>query len=114
MPAFSRAIGSIVSPRNSTWSIDTGVTTLAAARHDVGRIETAAEPDFQQQHVRGMLGEEQKGGGRRHLEEGDGRAGVDPLAVLQRRGEVGLVHEATAARAPSRMRSWKRTRWGEV
>ena len=66
-------------------------------RHHVGGVEAAAEADLQQQHVGRALGEEVEGGGRCHLEEGDGRPVVDPLAMLQRGGELGLVHEAAAA-----------------
>ena len=57
MPAFSKAILSTVAPRNSGWSIETGVMTVAAGRVDhVGRVEPAAEADFEQQIVGGRLG----------------------------------------------------------
>jgi hypothetical protein len=79
----------------------------------IGRVDPAAEPDLEQDNVGGMFGEQQKRRRRRDLEKGDGRAGVGarnapapPRAIL--------VHEASAARRAERMRSWKRTRCGEV
>ena len=72
MPAFSAAIFSIVSPRKSTWSSDTGVITLASGLLDhVGGVEPAAEADFEQQHVGRMAREQQERRRRGDLEHGD-------------------------------------------
>ena len=115
MPAFSAAIFSIVSPRNSTWSIETGVITLASGSLDhVGGIEPAAEPDFEQQHVGGMPREQQKRRRRLDLEHGDRRVAIGALAFVERVGKLVVADQLAAARRAMRKRSLKRTRCGEV
>ena len=52
-------------------------------RDDVGGVEAAAEPDLQQQRIRGLAREGEEGGGGRDLEEGDGLAAVRALAFLE-------------------------------
>jgi hypothetical protein len=81
-------------------------------RDDVGGVEPAAEADLEQENVGRMTREQIEGGGRRDLELGDRPAVVDLFGPDQRVGEFVLVDE----RPPpaSRMRSWKRTRCGEV
>ena len=84
-------------------------------RDDVGGVQAPAEADFQDHRVGGTLGKGEKGGGRGDLEEGDLLAGVDALHFGQPVDELGLADGARAPSAPpSSMRSWKRTRCGEV
>ena len=52
-------------------------------RDDVGGVEIAAEPDFQNDRIGLNLRECQERGGRRHLEECDGIAGVRALHALE-------------------------------
>ncbi len=68
------------------------------ALDDVGRIEPAAKPDFHQQHVGRMPGEQQQPGGRGDLEHRDRRAGVDALAFAERVRELLVGNQHAAAR----------------
>ncbi|GMA75727.1 hypothetical protein GCM10025880_21440 [Methylorubrum aminovorans] len=81
---------------------------------DVGGIDPAAEADFEQQHVGRAFREQQQGRRRGDLEHGDRIALVGRLAPGEGVGEPVLGDVVAAADAPNRMRSWKRTRWGEV
>ena len=56
-------------------------------RDHIGRVEVAAEPDFQDQRVGGMAREGEKRRRRGDLEKGDRRAGIGALAFFQSRGE---------------------------
>ena len=80
-------------------------------REHVGRIPAAAEPDFEHAEFGRVRGKQQEGGGGDHLEHRDGGAGVHALDRLQRFGQLGIVDQRCR---PRRMRSWKRTRCGEV
>ena len=83
---------------------------------DVGRIEPAAEADLEQQHVGRVLGEGEKRRRSRDLELGDVVAAVGRLRARQHVDQRLLADRAPPCRsAPaSSMRSWKRTRCGEV
>ena len=59
---------------------DAGERTL----HHVRRVETATEPDLQQQDIGGRLGEKLQRRDGDDLEQRDGRAGVDRFAFFQR------------------------------
>ncbi len=63
---------------------------------DVGRVETAAEPDFEQQEIRRRLGEREKRRRGGDLEEGDGVPGVDVGDPLQQRRKRILVDRLRA------------------
>ena len=61
MPAFSAAIFSSVSPRNSAWSSETGVIDARQRMLDhIGGVEPPAEADFEQQHIGRMPREQQE------------------------------------------------------
>ena len=80
----------------------------------VGGVEPPAEPDLQQQHVGGMAREQQQAGRGRDLEHRDRRAAVGALAFRQRGGQFVVGDQTPPPGAPSRKRSLKRTRCGEV
>ena len=83
--------------------------------NDVGRVEPAAEANFKQKHVGRCLGEGEKGRCRRDLELCDVVAVVHRLRAHQHVDERVFVDGARLAVGPaSSMRSWKRTRCGEV
>ena len=115
MPAFSAAIFSSVSPRNSMWSIDTGVMTLASGRSmTLVASSRPPRPTSSSSMSAGMAREQQKAGGGLDLEHRDRRVAVGALAFGQRVGELRVGDQHAAARPPIRKRSLKRTRWGEV
>ena len=89
---------------------DAGERTL----DHIGGVEPAAEADFEQQHVGGMAREQHEGGRGLDLEHRDRRVAVGALAFGERVGELGVGDQQAAAREPSRKRSLKRTRCGEV
>ena len=98
MPAFSRGdrrnrapkiIGVIVADRRDD--------RRGRIVDDVGGVETAAEPDLEQQHVGGALGEQHEGGCGRDLEHRDRPAGIGILAAAERFDQPLLVDEAPAA-----------------
>ena len=101
MAAFSPAIVVSVSPEKF------GV--IHADRRDHGRqrrldhvggIQPPAEADFQQHHVGRMLREQTKRRRGLNLEKGDGRAGIGPLAMLQRRAQFFIADQRAAAGPP--------------
>ena len=65
----------------------------------IGRVQPAAEADFEQQHVGRMTREQHHADRRGDLEHGDGLAAIDALAFLQRRAKFLVAHQA---RRPSR------------
>ncbi len=64
---------------------------------DVGGVEASAEAHFEQQDMGRVLGEQQEGGRRGDLEDGDRRAGIRLLAAAERVDQRRLRHEASAA-----------------
>ena len=64
----------------------------------IGRVQPAAEADFQQQHIGRMAREQQQADRGGDLEHGDGRAGIGALAFLQRRAELLVGHQHAFAR----------------
>ena len=116
MPAFSAAIPASVSPRNFSWSSVTEVMTAASGVvDDVGGVEPAAEPHLEQAEVGRVAREEVEGDRRGDLEQGDRLAAVG--AARPRRSRRSASSSSTKLPppgAPRRMRSWKRTRCGEV
>ena len=98
MPAFSWAIAVSVSPRNFSWSSETEVITVAQrVADDIGRVEPAAEPDFEEEEIGRMAGEHVEGGRRGDLELGDRRAGIDFLGTtMSASASSSLVDEAPA------------------
>ncbi len=60
----------------------------------VGGVEPAAQAGFQHQHIRRAAAEQQQGGGGGDLEDGDGRAGIGGLRLLQRRRQRGIADQA--------------------
>ena len=64
----------------------------------VGGIEPAAEPDFEQQNVGRMTGEQQKGRRGLDFEHGDRGIAVLGFALGQRGGEFVVADELAAAR----------------
>ena len=81
---------------------------------DIGGVEPAAEPDFEQQYVCGVAREQQKRRGGLDLEHRDRRVAVLALAFGERRGKLGIADKLAAALWPMRNRSLRRTRLGEV
>jgi hypothetical protein len=67
---------------------------------DVGGVDPAAKPHFEQQHVGDGFGEEQKGSGGGNLEDRDRLPGIGVLAAAQGLDEALLVDEAPAADLP--------------
>ena len=86
------------------------------ARDDVGGVEPASETDLQDQRVGWMLGEGQEGGSGRDLEIGDVVAGVGApgCASSTSMSSASPMGRALPSAPASSMRSWKRTRCGEV
>ena len=84
------------------------------ARDDIGGIVPAAETDFQQQIIGGMLAEklECRCGG--HFEEGDRLARIGAFTCGQGGKKLGIADELVRRVRTSLIRSWKRTRCGEV
>ncbi len=68
-------------------------------RHHIGGIEPAAEPDFEEQHVRRAVGEQNEGRGGFDLEHCDRRVAVGPLAGLQGAHEIRIGHQNAAVRS---------------
>jgi hypothetical protein len=93
IPAFSKAISSMVPPRNWTCRNrrDRG---HAGLRDHVGRIEPAAESGFEQQDVGRLAREAEEGGRGGDLEIGDRGPAVGRLASLEQRGQVGFGDRA--------------------
>ena len=88
---------------------------------DIGGVEPPAETDLEDHGVGGGLGEGQEGGGGGDLEERHRIAGVDALDGGEPLHQLGFADGARPAPRPgpptgpaSAMRSWKRTRCGEV
>ena len=97
------------------WSMLTGVITVASGCvDDIGGVEPPAEPDLQQHDIGRMLREQAERRRGLDLEKGDRLAGIDLLALLQRRAQLVVVDQLAAAVRPMRKRSLNRTRWGEV
>ncbi len=71
-------------------------------RHDVGRVQAAAEACFQQRHIGAGARECEKGRGRGDLEKCDRRAGIGRLAFLKNFGKGGLVDLAAGDDDPLR------------
>ena len=99
MAAFSPAIVVSVSPEKF------GV--IHADRRDharqrrvdhIGRIEPAAEADFQQHHIGRMPREQPECRRGFDFENGDRRAGIGLLAMFQRRAQFVVADENAAAR----------------
>ena len=61
-----------------------------------------------------MLGVEMEGDGGRHLEEGDRLAAIGPQNLVDRAISVASSASSPPPFRPSRIRSLKRTRCGEV
>ena len=98
MPAFSIAIFSTVSPRNSGWSREIEVTMVALGALDhIGRVIAPAEPRLEQQPVGLRLAEQQKSRGRGDLEEGDRLLAVGPLAAFKSRLQRRVLDDLAAA-----------------
>ncbi len=76
---------------------DRGDHRRGRLRDDVRRVGAPAEADFEQEHVRGRLREEEESGGGGDLEDGDRGAAVHRLATAQGLDEARLVDEASAA-----------------
>ena len=57
MPAFSRAMWASVGPANSVWSMPMLVTTATCAVDDVGGVPPPQQPDLDDHHVDGDVGE---------------------------------------------------------
>src|SRR5262249_1461941 len=65
---------------------------------DMGGIESSAQADLEQQHVRRTARKQQEARRRRDLEYGDGRTGVDALAFVERVAELLVRSEPSLAR----------------
>ena len=63
---------------------------------DIGGVEPAAEPDFEQQHVGRIAREQQKRRGGLDLEDRDRRVAVFGLAFGERRAEFGIADQLAA------------------
>ena len=74
------------------------ITVAERALDHIGRVEPAAEADFQQHHVGGWRENSTKGGRRFHLEHGDRRAVGRPLAFRQHGGELGIGDQSARRR----------------
>ena len=78
---------------------------------DVGRITTAAQPDFEHTQIGRCFREQIERGGGDDLEHGDRGFVVDPLDTLHRSNQLVVLDRVSPA---TRMRSLKRTRCGDV
>ena len=68
------------------------------AFHHVGGVKAAAKPDFEQQNVSRVAGEQQKCRRRLHLKHRDRGVSVADLAFGEHIGEFVIAHEPAAAR----------------
>ena len=66
----------------------------------VGRVEPAAEADFEQHDVGRMAGEQHERRSRLDLEHRDRRIAVRRFAGCERVGEFGIVDQTTASGPP--------------
>ena len=69
-------------------------------RHHIGGIEPAAEPDFEQQRIRRIVGEQQEGRRGLDFEHCDGRVAIRLLTGFQRGDKFGVGHQDAAAALP--------------
>ena len=116
MPAFSAAICfDGVAEKFAVVERQAGDDARQRAFDDVGGVEPAAEPDFEEKNIGRMAREQQKRRSRLDLEHRDRRLAVLGLAFGKRLGKLGIVDQPAAARLrPMRKRSLRRTRLGDV
>ena len=93
---FARDQGYRIAEKGLVVEVDGRDDGRGRLRDDVGGVIFSAEADLEDQHVGLVPGEGQHGGGRRDLEEGDGRAFIAGFAFLQQGGEFILVDELAA------------------
>jgi hypothetical protein len=113
MAAFSPAIAVSVSPRNSVWSMLTGAITLTSGVSITLVASAAARPTSSSTTSAGCC-ENRQNAAAVSIQNGDRRACIGPLAMLQRRANSSSPTSVPPPARPSRKHSLIRTRYGEV
>ena len=112
MPAFSPAISARLEPEELlVVDAERGDPADQRPLDDIGRVEPAAEPDFDHGSVGGRSRKGEEGDGGRDFEE----AGLDAVAGVENFARASAASASSSISRPAmRMRSLKRTRCGLV